>query len=192
LPRGSGTFVPTNFFYSGSNAFFSTLGIWQKLDRGATERSQLFNMMGNMIANPIKLPGAMLTISSEISQFGNRHTMLNHFQHGRMISHFQFWLIFGCILKETVLAVMPMKTMVAILLLASSALPSTPSKDAAMTPMQSPPRYLPYLRPPLLRLVGLQGQGGNDDGNIDPRGNDNNDTIISLKIGWGGRWLGRR
>ena len=33
--------------------------------------------------------------------------------------------------------------------------------------------------PPLLRLVGLQGWGGNDAVDVDPKGDDNNDTTIS-------------
>ena len=33
--------------------------------------------------------------------------------------------------------------------------------------------------PPLLRLVGLQGRGGNDDVDINPRGNNDSNTSIS-------------
>jgi len=39
---------------------------------------------------------------------------------------------------------------------------------------------------PSAALVGRFGQGGNKN-DIDPRGNDYDDTTISLEIGWGGQ-----
>ena len=61
------------------------------MDRGATKRTQLFDMMdSNKTVNPVKLPGAMPMICLEISQLGIRHPMLNHFQHGVRISNFRF------------------------------------------------------------------------------------------------------
>jgi len=47
-------------------------------------------MKDNTIANPVKLPGTMPTIFSEISEFGDHPPVLNHFQHGVTISDFQF------------------------------------------------------------------------------------------------------
>jgi hypothetical protein len=57
-------------------------------------------MTDKTIANSVKLSFAMPTICSEISQFGDRHPMLNRIQHGVTISDFQFWSIFGCFLKK--------------------------------------------------------------------------------------------
>jgi hypothetical protein len=103
------------------------------LDGGATERSQLFDITVNTIANPVKLPGAMPTICLEISQFGDRHTTLNHFQHGKTIFDFQFWLISGCFLKHTV-GSDANEDKDDILLLPSSACSLTPGKGAATMP----------------------------------------------------------
>ncbi len=136
--------------------------------------------MINMIKNPVKFPGTMPKIFSEIFQFGNPHATLNHFQGGVPISDFLILVDFWLFSKKTVLVARTMNTTMAILLLASSAHPSTPGKDAAMTPTQSLPRHLSPLHPPLLRMVGLQGHGGNDDNNVDPRGNDDKNTAISL------------
>ena len=50
-------------------------------------------------------------------------------------------------------------------------------------------------RPRLLWSVGSsRGRGGDDNNNLNWRGDSDGDedTTISLKIGWGGRWLGQR
>jgi hypothetical protein len=57
-------------------------------------------MKVNTIANPVKLPGTMLTIFLDISQFSDCHTTLNHFQHGMTKSNLQFWSVSGCFLKN--------------------------------------------------------------------------------------------
>jgi hypothetical protein len=77
-----------------------------------------------------------------------------------------------------------------VLLACPAGLP--PYGDVAMMQTQLLPRHLPHLHPLLLRLVGSQGRGGNDDDNVNPRGDNNNDTKISLKIGRGERWSGRQ
>jgi hypothetical protein len=107
--RGSCPFVPTNCFLFWWECLFLTLWIWKKLERQATERSRLFNMTVKMIANPVNHPGAMPTIFLEISQFGDPHATLNHFQRGVTIFNLWFWLISGCFLKKPVSAVMPTK-----------------------------------------------------------------------------------
>ena len=135
----------------------------------------------------------MPMICLEISQFGDSpHAMMNQFQHGVTISILQFWSTLCCYLNKTVSAVGLTNTMTTILLLASFARISTPWKDSKMTLTWLLPRRLPCFCPPLLRLVGLQGRGGNDDANIDLWGDNNDDTTISLVTGWGGLWSGRR
>jgi hypothetical protein len=112
-------------------------------------------MKVNTIANPVKLPGTMLTIFLEISQFSDCHTTLNHFQCGMTKSNLQFWSVSGCFLKNNFGGNAnndndgnPTPRLL-------HTCPSTSGKDAAMTLMQSPSRHLFCLCPPLLRLVGL-------------------------------------
>jgi hypothetical protein len=153
--RGPAHLFKPIVFYSGGNAFFQRSEFGKKLDRQATERSQLFDITVNMIANPVKLPGRMPTICSEISQFDNHHAMLNHFQCGMTMFDFQFLVDFWLFSEKNSVGGDANKNKDDNLLLPSSAHSSTPGKGAATTPMQLMPRCLPCLCSPLLRLVGL-------------------------------------
>jgi hypothetical protein len=143
------SFSPIFFILAGM-PFFDALN----LAKNWTERSRLFDMMVNTIAYPVKLPGAMPTICSEISQFSNRHAMLNHFCCGMTIFDFPFWSISGYYLKKNSVGSNANKDKDDNLLLSSSARSLTPGEGAATRPKQSAPRHLPRCRSPLLQLVG--------------------------------------
>jgi hypothetical protein len=82
--------------------------------------------------------------------------------------------------------------MMSILLIASFAHPSTPSKDAATMPTQLLQRHLPCLCPLLLWSVGSQGRAGNNNNDVNPRGNDGKKFNNQLFDRAGGQWSWRR
>lgn len=91
--KGNAQSFPPKYFYSGGNVFFQLSEFGKK---GQTSNKEDFS-------------GPMPTIFSEIYEFGDHHPMLNHSQHGVMVSDFQFWSIFGYFLlkKKTASAKRP-------------------------------------------------------------------------------------